>query len=77
MEPINKYLVSEQIRGEERLKWSFQIDAVYCADSEKSHTMAGEVLSKLFGVGNSGGFRIRGPLDDPEYIVIYTSRQRT
>lgn len=73
MEPIKKYLVSEQIRGEERLKWSFQIDAVYCADPEKSQTLAGEVLSKLFCVGNAGGFRIRGPQDNPEYIVIYTS----
>lgn len=69
----NRIVVSEKIRGVEREKWNLQIDRIYAADKIKAKTLAGEVLSKLFIVGNAGGFRVNGPIENPNYIVIYTS----
>lgn len=48
------------------------IDKVYTADP-KVKNIKNEVLSKLIGVGNSGGFRIIGPQKQPILIVLYTT----
>lgn len=69
----NRIVVSDKIRDIQRLNWSLQIDRIYEADKIKAKNLAGEVLSKLFVVGNAGGFRVNGPIESPNYIVIYTS----
>lgn len=69
----NRIIVSKKIRGVDREKWNLQIDRIYVAGKIKAKTLAGEVLSKLFIVGNAGGFRVNGPIENPNYIVIYTS----
>lgn len=51
--------VFEKIIPENREKWMLYIDAIYKADSTKKNT-SGEVLSKLLGVKNQGGFRYKG-----------------
>lgn len=48
------------------------IDAVYKADPQKKNLSA-EVLSKLLGVKNQGGFRYLGKTETPNLVVLFTS----
>ena len=64
--------VFEKIVPEKRIEWKLYIDAIYKSDPTKKDLSA-EVLSKLMGVKNSGGFRPIGPVDRPKYIVLYTT----
>jgi hypothetical protein len=47
------------------------VDAIYRATTSK--TISGDILSKFFKVGNSGGFRIRGKSECPTVVVLTTS----
>lgn len=69
----NKVLIDKKIEIADRINYSLNIDAVYCADKIKAKTLAGEVLSKIFLIGNAGGFRIKGSIKSPKFIVIYTA----
>lgn len=72
--PNNQVIaVYNKIEPSERLDYNLIIDAIYQADPEKSDTHKGEVLSKLFHVGNQGGFRYIGPSMNPKFIILYTS----
>ena len=64
--------VYERIVKENREKWSLYVDAVYKADSNKKN-LSSEVLSKLLGVKNQGGFRYLGKTEKPNLVVLFTS----
>lgn len=66
------YVVSKSISAQERTNWRLIVDAVYEADPEIKN-MGAEVISKLMGVRNQGGFRLIGPASSPQYIVLFTS----
>lgn len=68
-----KILINHKITRAERHEHALTIDAVYCADKDQAKTLKGEVMSKLLGVGNAGGFRICGPVAQPKFIMIFTS----
>ena len=58
---LNNYSfnVYEKINKDERVNWQLYIDAIYKSDPAKKD-MSAEVLSKLLGVKNQGGFRYLG-----------------
>lgn len=64
--------VYEKILPENREKWMLYIDAIYKADPTKKNT-SGEVLSKLLGVKNQGGFRFLGSHSAPKFVMLFTS----
>ncbi len=59
-------------KKEERVNWHLFIDAVYKCDPKKKDLSA-EVLSKLLGVKNQGGFRYLGPTEEPNLVILFTS----
>lgn len=64
--------VFEKINPLERQNWNLYVDAVYKADPTKKNTSA-EVLSKLMGVKNQGGFRYKGNTASPKFVILFTS----
>jgi len=64
--------VYQKIEKAERSKWFLYIDAVYKADPTKKNLSA-EVLSKLLGIKNQGGFRYLGKTTSPNLVVLFTS----
>ena len=64
--------VFEKINPDEREKWNLYVDAVYKSDPTKKNT-SGEVLSKLMGVKNQGGFRYKGNTASPDFVILFTS----
>lgn len=64
--------IYEKITKEERIKWKLYIDAIYKSDPSKS-TFSAEVLSKLLGVKNQGGFRYLGKTESPNLVILFTS----
>lgn len=73
MEPINNsFEVFEKIEEADRKNWHLIIDAVYRADPSKPN-MSAEVISKLLGVKNQGGFRYLGKTETPNLVVLFTS----
>ena len=56
----------------DREKWNLYIDAIYKADPTKKDASA-EVLSKLLGVKNQGGFRYKGNTKNPHFVILFTS----
>lgn len=64
--------VFEKINPDERKKWNLYVDAVYKSDPTKKNT-SGEVLSKLMGVKNQGGFRYKGNTASPDFVILFTS----
>ena len=73
MEPVNNtFDVFDKIEESDRRNWHLIIDAVYRADPSKTNISA-EVLSKLLGVKNQGGFRYLGKTETPNLVVLFTS----
>ena len=73
MEPVNNsFEVFEKIEESDRKNWHLIIDAVYRADPSKPN-MSAEVISKLLGVKNQGGFRYLGKTETPNLVVLFTS----
>lgn len=64
--------VYEKIKKEDRENHSLIIDAVYKANPAEK-TMSAEVLSKLLGVKNQGGFRYLGKTSEPKLVMLFTS----
>ncbi|RJP61812.1 MAG: restriction endonuclease [Ignavibacteriales bacterium] len=64
--------VYEKIPKDQRENYSLFIDAIYKANPELPD-MRAEVLSKLLGVRNQGGFRTIGSIKTPKLIVLFTS----
>lgn len=64
--------VFDKIEPSEREKWNLYVDAIYKADPQKKNTSA-EVLSKLMGVKNQGGFRYKGNTNAPKFVILFTS----
>lgn len=64
--------VYEKVLKDKRKNWKLYIDAIYKANPTKK-TMEAEVLSKLLGVKNQGGFRFLGKVDCPKLVVLFTS----
>ena len=64
--------VFEKIELEDRINWNLYVDAVYRANPDKTNLSA-EVLSKLLGVKNQGGFRYIGNTDEPKLVILFTS----
>ena len=64
--------VFEKINPQDREKWNLYVDAIYKADPKKKNT-SGEVLSKLMGVKNQGGFRYKGQTATPSFVILFTS----
>lgn len=64
--------VYEKITSDERSNWNLYVDAIYKADPNKKNTSA-EVLSKLMGVKNQGGFRYKGNTASPNFVILFTS----
>lgn len=64
--------VFEKINPDDREKWNLYVDAVYKSDPTKKNT-SGEVLSKLMGVKNQGGFRYKGNTTSPDFVILFTS----
>lgn len=71
---VNNYSfnVYEKINRDERVDWQLYIDAVYKSDPTKKD-MSAEVLSKLLGVKNQGGFRYLGKTETPNLVILFTS----
>ena len=69
MQEIN---VFEKVTADQRPNWHLYIDAVYKANPHVPN-LGAEVLSKLLGVKNQGGFRYLGPTDSPQLVVLFTS----
>lgn len=71
---INNYSfnVYEKINRDERVNWQLYIDAIYKSDPAKKD-MSAEVLSKLLGVKNQGGFRYLGKTETPNLVILFTS----
>lgn len=73
MEGLNyTFKVYEKIKKTERINHSLYVDAIYEADPSKPN-IASEVLSKLLGVKNQGGFRYLGKTECPKLVVLFTS----
>ena len=68
----NTFDVYEKILKEDRYKWHLYVDAIYKADPSKKN-MSAEVLSKLLGVKNQGGFRYLGETNSPKVVILFTS----
>lgn len=64
--------VFDKISKEDRINWKLYIDAVYKANPTKKDISA-EVLSKLLGVKNQGGFRYLGKTENPNLVILFTS----
>lgn len=64
--------VCKKISKEDRINWFLYIDAVYKADDSKKN-FSSEVLSKLLGVKNQGGFRYLGKTETPNLVILFTS----
>ena len=64
--------VFDNVEREDREKWHLYIDAVYKADPTKKN-FAAEVLSKLLGVKNQGGFRYLGKTESPNLVILFSS----
>lgn len=71
---LNNYSfnVYEKINKDERFNWQLYIDAIYKSDPSKKN-MSAEVLSKLLGVKNQGGFRYLGKTETPNLVILFTS----
>ena len=68
----NSFEVYTRIPKEERKKWHLYVDAIYKSDPPKKDISA-EVLSKLLGVKNQGGFRYLGETRSPKMVILFTS----
>lgn len=68
----NSFTIYEKILKEERKDWRLYVDAVYKANPDKLN-FSSEVLSKLLGVKNQGGFRYLGETSSPKLVVLFTS----
>lgn len=66
------FAVYSKIESEQRESWYLYVDAIYKADPSKKD-MSAEVLSKLLGVKNQGGFRYLGKTECPNLVVLFTS----
>lgn len=66
------FKVYDKITNDDRKNWHLYVDAIYEANPLKNNLSA-EVLSKLLGVKNQGGFRYLGPTDSPKMVVLFTS----
>lgn len=64
--------VYNKISKNSRNRYMLYIDAIYKSDPKKRN-MSGEVLSKLLGVKNQGGFRYLGKTKDPKMVVLYST----
>lgn len=64
--------VFEKIKKDDRVNHSLYIDAIYRADPNQANFSA-EVLSKLLGVKNQGGFRYLGKTSNPKLVILFTS----
>ncbi len=71
---LNNYSfnVHDKIKKDERINWQLYIDAIYKSDPSKKN-MSAEVLSKLLGVKNQGGFRYLGKTETPNLVILFTS----
>lgn len=63
--------VFEKINPENRINWKLYIDAIYKASPTAN--LSSEVLSKLLGVKNQGGFRYLGKTECPNLVILFTS----
>lgn len=66
------FKIYEKISKEDRINYDLYVDAIYEADPQKSNFSA-EVLSKLLGVKNQGGFRYIGKTEAPKLVILFTS----
>lgn len=64
--------IRNKINKNERINWQLYIDAIYKSDSNRKNFSA-EVLSKLLGVKNQGGFRYLGKTEAPNLVILFTS----
>lgn len=64
--------VYQKIERPDRQNWKLYVDAIYKADPLKKNLSA-EVLSKLLGVKNQGGFRYLGKTETPNLVVLFSS----
>lgn len=73
MDPVNNsFDIFEKIEESDRKNWHLIIDAVYRADPLITNISV-EILSKLLGVKNQGGFRYLGKTEPPNLVVLFTS----
>lgn len=72
MDENYSYEIYEKILPEDRCNWKLYVDAVYKADPTKKNLSA-EVLSKLLGVKNQGGFRYLGKTETPNLVILFSS----
>ena len=69
---MQEFNVFHRISNKDRINWHLYIDAVYKGNPTVPN-LGAEVLSKLLGVGNQGGFRYTGNSESPKYIALFTS----
>lgn len=72
MEENVTFDIYKKINREDRKNWKLYVDAIYKADPEKKNLSA-EVLSKLLGVKNQGGFRYLGKTEAPNLVILFSS----
>jgi len=68
----NTQKIYHKLNNETRKEIDLVIDRVYEANPLVKNIKS-EVLSKMFSVGNAGGFRIIGKQNNPKLIVLYTT----
>lgn len=64
--------IFQKINKKDRNNYTLYVDAIYRANPVVS-TFASEVLSKLIGVKNQGGFRYLGQKSNPKLVILFTS----
>lgn len=72
MEENFEFKVYKKIEKQDRGNWKLYVDAVYKADPKRKN-LSSEVLSKLLGVKNQGGFRYLGKTEAPNMVVLFSS----
>lgn len=72
MEENFSFEVYKKIEKADRQNWKLYVDAIYKADPTIPDIRA-EVLSKLIGVKNQGGFRYLGKTETPNLVVLFST----
>ena len=62
-----------EVRFSELIGSDLVVDCIYRGGD--SGNVGDDPISKVLKVGNLGGFRFRGPIDNPTYAVLYTSSE--
>jgi hypothetical protein len=61
----------DRIRFDDLATASLVVDAVYCGGA--ANNLSSDPLNRLMRAGNAGGFRWRGSVEKPAFVVLFTT----